>query len=44
MKLTLDAVAIVAKNLDKALGFYRALGFDLQKYTDTDHYEAIEEN
>jgi catechol 2,3-dioxygenase-like lactoylglutathione lyase family enzyme len=44
MKLTLDAVAVVAKDLDKTLGFYRALGFDLQKYADTDHYEAIQEN
>jgi catechol 2,3-dioxygenase-like lactoylglutathione lyase family enzyme len=44
MKLTIDAVAIVVKDLDKTLGFYRALGFDLQKYADTDHYEAIQEN
>jgi catechol 2,3-dioxygenase-like lactoylglutathione lyase family enzyme len=44
MKLTLDAVSVVTKNLDKSLGFYRALGFDLERYAETDHYEATQEN
>ena len=44
MKLTLDAVAIVAKDLEKTLVFYRALGFDLIRYSDSDHYEATQEN
>lgn len=45
MKPTIDAIGIVAKDLETTLRFYTLLGFDLKKFGENgDHYEATQEN
>jgi uncharacterized glyoxalase superfamily protein PhnB len=45
MKAHIDAVGIVAKDLQQTLDFYKLLGFDLRHIgTDGDHWEAAQEN
>jgi uncharacterized glyoxalase superfamily protein PhnB len=45
MALSIDAVAVVAKDLQKTLEFYQLLGFDLKHIgTEGDHYEATQAN
>lgn len=45
MKAHIDAIGVVAKDLQKTLDFYKLLGFELKHIgTDGDHYEAVQEN
>jgi uncharacterized glyoxalase superfamily protein PhnB len=45
MKACIDAIGVVAKDLQKTLDFYALLGFDLKKIGDDgDHHEGVQEN